>query len=278
MMDDSIKTQRKDSAASRDPQITADLTGYWSRRSGQYSKEILAEMEDDRREIWRNLILSQAPEGAPLRILDVGTGPGFFAINLALAGHTVSAVDVTEDMLRHAQKNAEAYGAGVDFRLFDGRTLPFPDGSFDLVISRYVLWNIEEPEEAMQEWKRVLRSGGRMLWFDGNWFLYLFEGDTEPGSAEPAGEDTQDQLLQKYRQGMRRKVGVVEATDVERLALRLPLPRVQRPAWDLQAVQQLGLKLVTAEENLNERIFTGEDLIRFEATPVFMICAEKQQL
>ena len=247
-----------------------ELTGYWKSRAESYSAEILAEMEDERREIWRDLILSQAPAGECLRILDVGTGPGFFAVNLSLAGHQVSAVDVTEEMLLQACANARAYGAEVDFRHFDGKNLPYADGTFDLVVFRYVLWNVEEPEEAMQEWKRVLRKGGRMLWFDANWFLYLFEQDTGPDSGEEQG-----QLLRKYREGMRHAVGAAQASDVERLALRLPLPRERRPAWDLQAVERLGLKLVTAEENLNKWIFTGADLVRFEATPVFMICAEK---
>ena len=41
--------------------VQEDLTGYWNGRAKAYSEEIVEEMEDDRREIWRNLILSQSP-------------------------------------------------------------------------------------------------------------------------------------------------------------------------------------------------------------------------
>ena len=78
----------------------------------------------------------------------VGTGPGFFAINLALAGHEVTAVDVTEHMIWHARQNAESYGANVTFLVQRGEFLPFEDGSFDLIVSRNVIWNLEYPEEA----------------------------------------------------------------------------------------------------------------------------------
>ena len=88
--------------------ILEDLTSYWTDRAHSYSAQNLAEMNDWRRQAWRELILKHAPEKECLRILDVGTGPGFFAINLALAGHEVTAVDVTEHMIWHARQNAES--------------------------------------------------------------------------------------------------------------------------------------------------------------------------
>ena len=83
--------------------ILEDLTSYWTDRAHSYSAQNLAEMNDWRRQAWRKLILKHAPEKECLRILDVGTGPGFFAINLALAGHEVTAVDVTDDMACKAE-------------------------------------------------------------------------------------------------------------------------------------------------------------------------------
>ena len=140
--------------------ILEDLTSYWTDRAHSYSAQNLAEMNDWRRQAWRKLILKHAPEKECLRILDVGTGPGFFAINLALAGHEVTAVDVTEHMIWHARQNAESYGANVTFLVQRGEFLPFEDGSFDLIVSRNVIWNLEYPEEALAEWARVLAPGG----------------------------------------------------------------------------------------------------------------------
>ena len=151
------------------------LTSYWTDRAKSYSAQNIAEMNDWRREAWRKLILSHAPQKEVLRVLDIGTGPGFFAINLALAGHEVTAVDVTEEMLQYAKSNAESYGARVDFVLHPGEFLQFKDGSFDLIVSRNVIWNLEYPEQALEEWERVLAPGGRMIYFDANWYLYLYD-------------------------------------------------------------------------------------------------------
>lgn len=88
------------------------LTSYWTDRAKSYSAQNIAEMNDWRREAWRKLILSHAPQKEVLRVLDIGTGPGFFAINLALAGHEVTAVDVTEEMLQYAKAMRKAMGQG----------------------------------------------------------------------------------------------------------------------------------------------------------------------
>ncbi|MCQ2452736.1 MAG: class I SAM-dependent methyltransferase, partial [Oscillospiraceae bacterium] len=159
----------------KETDFLSGLQSYWTERAHSYSRQNIAEMNDWRREAWRSLILKYAPEKDRLRILDIGTGPGFFAINLALAGHEVTAVDVTEHMLWHATENAKAYGAEVTFLLNRGEQLPFADASFDLIVNRNVTWNLEYPEQAFAEWARVLVPGGRMVYFDANWYLYLFD-------------------------------------------------------------------------------------------------------
>ena len=111
-----------------------------------------------------------------IKIAVAGTGyVGLSIATLLSQHHQVTAVDVTEEMLRHAEENAEAYGAQVRFLAYDGKHLPLESESFDLVVSRNVLWNMEDPEGALKEWKRVLRPGGRMVYLDANWYLYLFD-------------------------------------------------------------------------------------------------------
>ena len=102
------------------------IQDYWTVRSDSYSQQNLQEMNNWKRRAWREKILSMAPAGERLEILDVGTGPGFFAINLALAGHSVTGVDVTEEMLCHARENAAAYGAAPRFLHQSGDALPVP--------------------------------------------------------------------------------------------------------------------------------------------------------
>ena len=72
-----------------------------------------------------------------------------FSVLLAKMGHEVTAIDYTENMLTEARKNAEHYGVQVHFQQMDAQQLDFEDNSFDLVISRNVLWNLENPEQAL---------------------------------------------------------------------------------------------------------------------------------
>ena len=132
-------------------QIINAVSEYWNMRSESYSKQNIAELHCYKRDIWKKLILENAPAKKKLKILDVGTGPGFFAINLALDGYDVTAVDCTDAMLRKAKKNAENYGVNIDFKYSNADELPFDDNTFDLIISRNVVWNLENPNKALKE-------------------------------------------------------------------------------------------------------------------------------
>ena len=252
--------------------ILEGLTSYWTDRAPSYSAQNLAEMNDWRRDAWRDLILRYAPQGDALRILDVGTGPGFFAIALALAGHRVTALDVTENMLRYAQENAAAYGAEVRFLLHRGESLPFPDGSFDLIVSRNVTWNLEYPVQALREWKRVLAPGGRMVYFDANWYLYLFNEDMR------VRRDAARSAFLKRHPNFTGSgdLGPDRARDLERIALSLPLSRERRPEWDLATLQELGMKVVHVIEDIEMSVTDPSEWDRDTATPMFLICAEKE--
>ena len=244
---------------------------YWTIRSDSYSRQNLSEMNSWKREAWRKLILSMAPKTGPLDILDVGTGPGFFAVNLALAGHRVTALDVTEEMLARARENAAAYGARISLVRQNGDALPFPDSSFDLVVSRNVLWNMERPEQALREWARVLRPGGRMVYFDANWYLYLFDPQLAAAKAEneralrEAGElagDAGAMPEEKVRM-------------LEEIAKKLPLSSLRRPAWDRQALEALGLRVVAVREDISREVLSRQEQLTYRPNPMFLVCGEK---
>lgn len=246
------------------------LKAYWGIRSESYSRQNIEELNNWKRDAWRKLILQYAPPKGNLRILDVGTGPGFFAINLALAGYQVSAADVTEEMLVHARENAEAYGAEAEFVLYDGAHLPFADGSFDLVVSRNVLWNLERPEEALREWERVLKPGGRMVYFDANWYLYLF--DEEQKARHDAAHENYRRL---YPHAVHDKIGSQKARYLEEIARTLPLSKEHRPNWDEEILRGMGMAVRKVLPNAGDLVWDEEEKIHEKASPLFMICAEK---
>ncbi len=96
-------------------------------------------------------------------VLDAGTGTGYCALLLAQMGHKVTALDWSKSMLEAAQKKAAALGLHVDTLLGDIEKTPFADASFDAVTARHVLWTLLQPQDAIQEWSRILKPGGVAL-------------------------------------------------------------------------------------------------------------------
>ena len=103
------------------------------------------------------------------RALDIGTGPGQIVIKLAkrLTEWKFVGVDRSPGMIAQAKANL-AFASGelagrVEFQVADGNRLPFPDGSFDLVICNSVLHHLAEPEKLLSEMSRLVNSGGAIL-------------------------------------------------------------------------------------------------------------------
>ncbi|MBN2070458.1 MAG: class I SAM-dependent methyltransferase [Candidatus Krumholzibacteriota bacterium] len=98
-------------------------------------------------------------------VLDLGTGQGLTAIEIASRGHRVITVDISEKELCDAHMNAIAAGVDsrLEFQVVDNRTLPFEDDSFNLVTMVNVLHHLDDPDAALPEISRVLRRGGKLL-------------------------------------------------------------------------------------------------------------------
>jgi len=104
-----------------------------------------------------------APEGAA--VLDVGTGPGVLLAELAARRPDLrlTGVDLSADMVAAARRNVRA---GDVVQVADVTDLPFPDDSFDLVVSSISLHHWDRPAAAVPQLARVLRPGGRVCVYD----------------------------------------------------------------------------------------------------------------
>lgn len=87
-------------------------------------------------------------------VLDIGTGSGLFAEEFAEHGLEVSGIDVSEEMLKEAQK----YLPHGNFKKGLAEDIPFPDGSFDLVFLGVVLHETDDLNKALNEAKRVSKN------------------------------------------------------------------------------------------------------------------------
>ncbi|MBI4532814.1 MAG: class I SAM-dependent methyltransferase [Candidatus Melainabacteria bacterium] len=110
----------------------------------------------------KNLVeVQHVLEHARGSVLDVGTGTGRFAIPLCDAGHKVTGTDISPHMLTVA--TSAAGSRSIDWIVGDACCLPFPDESFDTVVSINAITHLPQWELAVAEFKRVCRKGGRLI-------------------------------------------------------------------------------------------------------------------
>lgn len=111
--------------------------------------------------------LLAAPGQRIERALDLGCGAGHLAYVLAPQVGLVVAFDASPAMLDVVRDSAAQRGLGnLDCQVGDVHQLPFADSSFDLVATRYSAHHWRDLPRAMAEARRVLRSGGRLLFID----------------------------------------------------------------------------------------------------------------
>ena len=172
-------------------------------------------------------------------------------------------MDRSGEMLRQAKENAENNGVTVEFYQV-GEELPFREASFDLVLSRDVTWMQLHPEDVLSRWFDLVRPGGRMLYFDANWYGYLRTKDTF-------------RQYQAHRKYVRSSHGFIyeKAREMERMALEFPLTYQVRPAWDEKFWKTKDVSRVYSMTELNSRIYSQMEQIQYAKTPEFLVVVEK---
>ena len=242
----------------------------WTVRSDNYNSYVEEEFSTDRPKKWLELIESQAPSDRPLRILAAGCGPGFFSILLSKAGHEVTGIDGSEGMLKHARENAKRHGARPNLMRGDFGALPFPDGSFDLVVSRNVTHIMREHLKVYREWLRVLRPGGVLLIFDANWHLPY-----QPGPVRDEACRRELEGLKKYGRGYTHD-GSYEyiGSELEPENYRV-FGKAQRPDFDVGVLTQLPCRDISFERDITAELWSEREKFFYGATPLYMLRAVK---
>ena len=147
--------------------IKSSIKNYWDWRSASFGHD--ADKSAAIAIQWESIV-HQLVRGAPgKRALDIGTGTGQFAIYLARCGFDVTAIDISEAMIAEARRYVANQRLQIDFRTGDAESLGFADQTFDVIASRNLLWTLPQPHQALVEWRRVLKPGGRLMLSDGFW-------------------------------------------------------------------------------------------------------------
>ena len=249
--------------------LLEEIQHYWNNRCSGYSKVNQKELEGIQRERWKKQFERLLPANKNLKVLDIGTGPGFFTIILEELGYTnITGVDVSDKMLEVAKENIQKYGkknSSIQLIQMNAQKLEFKPESFDIIVSRNLTWNLEKPQQAYSEWLRVLKPNGALFIFDANWYAFL-QNESLAKEFEEKRKKAIEEKLEDYWQG--------EGVDEEKMnwiVQQLPLTYQQRPQWDMEYFStQEGIS-VEMEENFGDLVWDYEEQLNYGATPMFCI-------
>lgn len=239
------------------------IRAYWDTRASGYSQKSIDELSSESAEVWENRLKKLIPEKKVLNCIDIGCGPGFIGILLAKMGHKVTLCDYSENMLTQAKINAKAQGVSVNIKRCDAQNPDFEDGTFDVVVSRNLVWNLESPETAYNQWLRILKDGGKLIVFDGNHYLHEYNENYKEEKKCPHYKDPH---TKEYMQG-------VDPSVINNIALNLPLSRFERPYWDIEFFIRKRIKNIYTEPVWND--FIGIDGNKKTVIKAFTVCVEK---
>lgn len=227
--------------------LSERIVDYWNGRSKNLSSIRNRELHGENFEAWSRFFENHLPR-KKLKILDVGTGAGFFPVILSKLGHEVFGIDMSSEMLNEARKNFSEFECRVDVKKMDAQNLEFDDESFDVVISRNLTWTLPNVEQAYREWFRVLKSDGLLMNFDSNYGSMKFS--------------TEGNHLQK-------KI-IDECNEIKD---QLEISRLNCPDWDRKFLTDLGFS-VEIEADISKQVQIDSS-IQYDDIPVFAIIAQK---
>ena len=249
--------------------LLEEIQHYWNNRYSGYSKVNQKELEGIQRERWKKQFERLLPANKNLKVLDIGTGPGFFTIILEELGYTnIIGIDVSEKMLEVTKENIQKYGkkdSSIQLIQMDAQKLELKPESFDIIVSRNLTWNLKNPQQAYSEWLRVLKPYGALFIFDANWYSFLQNKQLEK-EFEAKRQQAIEEKLEDYWQG--------EGVDEEKMdwiVQQLPLTYQLRPQWDTEYFSAQEGIVVETEENFGDLVWDYEEQLNYGATPMFCI-------
>jgi len=148
--------------------VTEAMRASWDAAAARFDEEPDHGLRDAQvRHAWTELLTQVLPP-LPALVLDIGCGTGTLSVLLAELGYEVLGVDLSPRMLEQAALKAARHRVAVRFELGDAAR-PEVDGSFDVVLSRHVLWALPGVPAALRRWAALLRRDGLLILVEGFW-------------------------------------------------------------------------------------------------------------
>ena len=238
--------------------IKKRIVTYWDERAEEFAALRIKELRDDISQRWEKEIFKYLPEDKNLKILDIGTGSGYFALLLSQMGYHVTGIDLTEKMIEEAKKTAKVLGSDAQFLIMDAEEPDFPEESFDVILTRNLTWTLPHPRKAYKAWKKLLKKGGILLNFDADYGKQQMNASAEELPAHHAHQQMSQQLKD----------------ECENIKESLRISGNDRPAWDLKTLKQLGYHDIQADTTVSERIYLEQDEF-YNPAPLFALFAHR---
>jgi len=149
---------------------SSDLSGvarFWDAAAPTFDDEPDHGLRDPRtRTAWAARLAGWLPTG-PWDVLDLGCGTGSLAALLAQAGHRVTGVDLSPEMVERARTKLDAAGLRATFVVGDAADPP--GDLMDVLLARHVVWALPDPRAALARWVSLVRPGGALVLVEGRW-------------------------------------------------------------------------------------------------------------
>ena len=176
------------------------------------------------------------------KILDIGSGPGRYSIELLKRGYEVSLMDLSEKSIDMAKRNIESMGLKAkDYICGDALYLDFiKDNTFDGILLMGPMYHVQSREDRiriLENCMRILKPGGKIIIFDGNHYCYMFDE-----------RYMEERKINGHANELKNIMGV-SPEEINRIAYDLPLSKKIRPEWDKSILTSLGVKIIDIDIN-----------------------------
>jgi ubiquinone/menaquinone biosynthesis C-methylase UbiE len=233
-----------------------EIRDYWSERAEMFDLQVGHEIFSEReRTAWHALISRHLGPGAGRASLDLACGTGVISYLMHELGFGVTGLDWSEAMLAKARAKAQRRRADIRFITRDAERTLEEKASYDVIVTRHLIWTLVDPKTAFAEWFSLLKPGGKLLVIDGdfvsgNWVRRLREV-LEKLMAGKAVDDAGAYMMERHRSILARVYfsGGARAEEIGRLLTEAGFDQPVAD-WNLGAIHRAPARQMSWPEAL----------------------------